>query len=764
MNIAITNGLTLMPPDFSAGLNVWSRGDGRPGQTTWDSAGNAALVPADQDFGTCLEIVKNQAVTRVRFTGETPMILGVYLRVSARVKAIAGPLCKVRIAGWAGDGARNHVNGLVETGPEKTLPGYGEVVEVSAIIAVGSRPGVDMPWGTQTVYGHLGLDLTGNDGGAIRIESIRIDDVTAAFVPSLIDWVDVRDFGAVGDGVTDDTLAFRAADAAAAGGGIVVPAGNFCIRQDLSISAPIRFKGKLSTPTNARIALMSSFDFPTYADAFDDETLGLKKALQALFGYTDHITLDLGGRRVDLTEPLLMDEVVPGLSGFANRRIIANGQIMAVDGPVWNSTRITSATTYSTNAPDRLTNVTNVAQIEVGSRVSGPGVGREVYVKARGIAGKWLTLSQPLYGGNGTRTLTFDRDRYVLDFSGVASLSRVTFNNVEFNLNGFASGVMLPLDGSTFEFVDCVMSRPKDRGITSVGRACQDLQVDRCKFLSNEMELPVQQRSSIAINVNANDIKIRDNRFVRFGHFLVANGGGHIITGNHWFQGDGTEGGVRSAGLVLTRPGNTTTINANYVDNAWIEWTNEHDPFPSLASADSTFSGLTIAGNNFLCSHTASWFSWLVIKPYGSNHYVHGLTVANNVFKSLYATIERIDRVDTTHADLVYANMRNVRFQGNTFSGINVYTANPLMVQHTQNMAAAVWTLPPIDGLPFRGFCNSIEAIVAETPITTGTGVRIAEMPYVEGLIGTSNRQARVNWKTACKGRVAIQARTDRAM
>lgn len=327
MNIAITNGLLLMPPAFRAGLGVWSRSNGTPGSANWANTDNAALVPADQDFGTCLEILKQSTTTSLRFMGETPMIPGVYLRVSARVKIVAGALCSVRIAGWAGDGSRNHVGGLVEEGATTALTTYGEVVEVSAIVGVGARNGVDMSWGTQPIYGHFGLDLIGSNGGAIRIELIRIEDITSAFIPSLIDWVDVRDYGARGDGSSNDRSAFIAADQAANGGSILVPDGDFFISGDISINSPIRFKGKIRTPVSTRVALMNSFDFPTYADAFGDETEGLKKALQALFGYTDHVTLDLAGRRVDLTEPLDFGSFAPDLKSFSNRRTIRNGAI-----------------------------------------------------------------------------------------------------------------------------------------------------------------------------------------------------------------------------------------------------------------------------------------------------------------------------------------------------------------------------------------------------------------------------------------------------
>ena len=84
MNKAITDGVLLMPPAFGTGLDVWSSGDGTPGSDTYANAANAAFVPADQDFGGCLEVHKATSITRLRYMGETPLLPGCYLRVSAR--------------------------------------------------------------------------------------------------------------------------------------------------------------------------------------------------------------------------------------------------------------------------------------------------------------------------------------------------------------------------------------------------------------------------------------------------------------------------------------------------------------------------------------------------------------------------------------------------------------------------------------------------------------------------------------------------------
>lgn len=761
--MSIIGNSSLMPRAFSGGLGVWSRTNGTPGSPTWAGQANAAIVPADEDFGSCLEILKTQEPTSLRYMTRTPIQPGTYLRISTRVKAIAGNMPRVRIAAWAGNAAGNNVAAAVQIGPEVTLTNYGRVVEVSAVVGTGKRDGVDMPWGRNATFGHFGLDLIGANSGSVRIENMVIEDVTAAFLPQMLDWVDVRDYGAVGDGVTDDRAAFVAADNAANGGHIVVPEGTYRIATSIAIRAPIRFRGTLVMPRAARLALHASFDFPTYADAFGNETEGLKRALQALFGYVDHSTLDLCGRSVQLTEPLDMAAIMPGLTSFSNRRVIANGQISLIDGPAWATRIVNSVGTYNPNNEYILTGVANVANIEVGSRVVGAGVGREVYVQARNIGAGTLTLSQPLFGGAGTRSYAFHRYRYVFDFSGMQRIDRFNISDIEFLLDGIGSCLMLAPTGSMIHMRDCYVTRPKDRGITSIGTGCQDILVDRCQFLSNEMTMNAQARNTIAINVNNNDAKIRHNRFVRFGHFMVANGGGHIIEGNHWFQGDNAQAGVRFAGLVLTRTNIQTTVTGNYIDNASIEWTNEHSSRPNFTNDEYSFGGLTITGNTFLVSNSTLGFCWLVMKPFGTGHFIHGLSVMGNVFKAMYGRAQRIDKVDTTYADMDYTRMRNLQFQGNMFNGINQYIANPVDLTLTQNTVANRWIINASNALPFRGNARKVESIVAEAAIVNAANARVTEMPWVQTQYGVARKSVAVNWTTPVRGQLSVRVRMDTA-
>jgi hypothetical protein len=173
--------------------------------------------------------------------------------------------------------------------------------KLSAIIGSGPRTGVDLHWGDPAIYGHLGFDLTGPTGAIVRIDDIAVEDVTSVFHRVMMDWVDVRDFGAAGDGVADDTAAFLAANTAAAGRGILVPDGTYALSDNMTFEYPVRFVGSVTLPDDKRLILRRNFDLPTYAAAFGDEVVAFKKGVQAFLNFSDHESFDLGGRRVEVT-------------------------------------------------------------------------------------------------------------------------------------------------------------------------------------------------------------------------------------------------------------------------------------------------------------------------------------------------------------------------------------------------------------------------------------------------------------------------------
>ncbi len=678
MNKAITEGgLVLMPPPaFVDGLNVWSTENGTPGSATYDNAINAAFVPADQDFGGCLEILKTQTTTKVRWMGgQTPIQPGCYLRISTKVKVLSGSFPNVRIAGYPLNSSDAHVSGLIEVGAETVLDSYGEVVEISAIVGTGNRGGVDMIWTPEVEYGHFGLDLTGSNGGVVRVEDFTIEDITSAFLRDMISVVDVRDYGAVGDGVTDDTAAFEAADSAANGRVVLVPNGTFRIANNLTLDSAVRFEGTVSMPDTARLALIRNFDLDTYIDAFGDEVLAFKKGFQALLNYADHDAFDLCGRRIEVDAPIDLQAAVNNQTEFLVRRVIRNGQFYALESANWDPDEVTSTGSYNPANPYQLTNVANIANIQPGSQITGNGGvgGREVYVRYVNVGGaNSLTLSQPFYGPSPTQSYTFTRYKYMLDFNGFTQINRMTISDVEFQNNGRSNTILLSPAGENFMIKDCYVIKPKHKGITSPGRGgCQDFHLDRTQFISSEQELAATDRVSIAFNVNANDAKIRDNRFQRMGTTGVLHGDGHLFIGNHWFQGDDLANGPTVPGLVFTYENISTVITGNYIDNNSIEWTNEHDATPPDFGSEYSFGGLTITGNIFRALNVASWHRFLVIKPYGSGHHVTDLHVNGNTFKALSGVIDRVEGgVDDTFAGLDYWRTRNVTFERNSFTGV----------------------------------------------------------------------------------------------
>lgn len=758
MNKAITEGLVLMPPPFSAGLSLWSREDGRPGQGTYDAQPNAAYVPSDQDFAGCLELQKTQSVQKLRCFQQIPIQPGLYLRVTARIKAISGALPSVRIAAWAGNGSGANVTTAVQQATPVALNSYGTVMTVTAIIGSGNRQGVDMVWGTAPAYGHFGLDLTGATGGVVRIDDITVEDVTNVFHTEMFDWLDVRDYGAIGDGTTDDRAAFDAADAAAVGRTVVVSPGTYFIGSHLTFENPVKFEGTIAMPEAQRLACTRNFNLDTYAAAFGTELLGFKKALQALFYFTDHVVLDLNGRRVELTEPIDV-AALTGLTSFSQRRLLSHGQLTVTPGAAWTTQTVSAVATYSTAQSSRLTGVANISSIPVGARVIGSGVGREVYVTSKNVAASTIDLSMPLVG-SGTRAFTFERYRYMLDFSGFTDLSKFEITSIEFLCGGSASGINLALQGSAFLVTDCVINRPKDRAVTSTGRGCQDLHLDNCQFISNEQGLKAQDRTTVVFNTNANDIKIRNNRAVRFAHFGVVAGSGNIFVGNHFFGGDEETNGVRRAGLVLTLPNSKTYITGNYIDNCFVELSNEHDDRPEYSS-EFSFGGLTMTGNVFTAQDTGPWFRWIVITPRGPGHFISGLAVTSNVFRTRNGDIDRVEMVDTTHATLAFNSFRNVTFEANTFNGVIQPTASPVMVQHTQNTAADTWVIDASAYLPFGARARNVMGLVAEGPVSNATNVNQYTMPYVLVEQGLNQAFAHVKWQTPVKGRVQAVIRCD---
>ena len=383
------------------------------------------------------------------------------------------------------------------------------------------------------------MDITGPNGGVIRIDDIEIEDITSAFHRNMMNIVEVRDFGAVGDGVTDDHAAFVTAEQAAERRKILLPAGTFYIGSLLTLTEVVEFEGKLTQDAGDILSLVLDYGLPKYIEAFGgDEELAFRKAFQALLNNADHETLDLGGRRVTITEQLDLQAIEGSRNSFAQRRFIRNGQLYVADGPEWDVDVTTSVASHSASNDDRLTAVTNIANIQVGSLVQGTGVGCEVYVREVNVAAQEIRLSGPLYAAAGRQNYGFQRFKYVLDFSGFDLFSQLVLLDLGILCRGYALGIMMPGSGVANTLKNYFITRLKDRGLTSIGSGCQCMFIEECQFITNEGGTNAQNRTSIGMNANANDLKIRNNCVSQFRHFAILGRQNYVILGNHVFQGD----------------------------------------------------------------------------------------------------------------------------------------------------------------------------------------------------------------------------------
>jgi hypothetical protein len=180
MNFDAPAAIDLMPPAFAEGLDDWSCGDGTPESPSYDRVEFARLVN-DPDFGTCLELRKIDAEQRLRYMGEVPLPRGGFVEISARLKALRGPLSAVRVAAWPGGLQGRGVAGLPLAGPTLAFPGHCSVVTIAAVIGRQALPGVDLVWDERAIYAHVGLDLIGPTHGVVRIENLAVRDVSARF-------------------------------------------------------------------------------------------------------------------------------------------------------------------------------------------------------------------------------------------------------------------------------------------------------------------------------------------------------------------------------------------------------------------------------------------------------------------------------------------------------------------------------------------------------------------------------------------------------
>ena len=757
MSKAITDGITLMPLPFSAGLDRWSCENGRPGEATFADQLEATVLNDDPVFGSCLQLVKDRPVTQLRYMMETPVMPGFFLKITARVRVTSGPLPTVRIAGWPGRAGLGGASDNMTKGPAIAVPAKDEVVTVCAIVGTAQRTGVDLVW-QDAIYGHFGLDLAGPVGATVIVDNLVIEDVSAAFQGSLFSAIDVRDFGAVADATTDASAAFQAADQAAQGRDVVVPAGVFYLADNIRLNSAFKFVGTVVQAAGQRFVLSKSLNFMSYCRAFGDVETAFRKAFQAMSYIETPAVLDLNGAVISLTAPLDLQGCDPGRPLSNAVKILKNGVFQPIPSSAWTTDTTICTATYDPADARHLRDVEGCDRIAVGARVIGEGVGREVYVKAIDRATQSLTLSLPLYAAEGTQKFEFQRYKYLLDFSGFEGVSQFACHELTLDCEGVASGVMLATSGRKFTMRNCRIVEPKDRGLTSAGTGCVGMtlsgtQVEGC-------EKPSQRHDTIGFNANGNYLRVHDCTFSHLTQFAVIAGAGCAITGNEWTNSHAVERTRPQGGLILSKPLCASVVTANSFMNGAIIWTSEHAN-AQHGQQPSTFGGLTVTGNSFTTNALAHWITFLQIAPYGEAHVLDGMSVVGNVFRSVNGQINRVEMLDTQCGELALDHLKAVSFSANTFHGVRDPATNPANLVHDQRDPATKWVAQTQPNLPFDGLAKWVESASAVGPQTDEKGEDVYAPLRFAPKKGADGRHVHFTWPKPLSGRVRYQVRMD---
>jgi len=247
-------------------------------------------------------------------------------------------------------------------------------------------------------------------------------------------------------------------------------------------------------------------------------------------------------------------------------------------------------------------------------------------------------------------------------------------------------------------------------------------------------------------------------------HFGVIAGGGHMITGNHFWQGDDAPTGDRTAGILLTARNPSCVITGNYVDNCFIDVSNEHAKYTNVGSGTVPFGALSITGNIFIVSDVASWFTFIRLSPYGTGHHIDGLSVVGNTFKEITSSpIDRIESVVTSNGNFDHSLTKNVVFQGNSFNEVNLHTENPAYVDMTQSSAATTWSYSHAQKVPFGGQVRGVEGWSAIEAIQDSGNASQFDSPYFTPAQGAAGDVVNISWPAARKGRLQMKLRCDSA-
>jgi hypothetical protein len=571
--------------------------------------------------------------------------------------------------------------------------GFGAIGDVS--VSGSTLTQID---GAVAVINTIASAPAGNSAGIAHIAA-GSGAVATTVQSKLRETVSVKDFGAVGDGVANDTAAVQAA--INAGGNVDFPAGTYKITSPLTVGANTHLRGIDGLPT---LNFASSASF---ANSFD---AGLIKA----FGTTG-TSATLTARTVPtaLAAPRLASATRSGTVATATTDVAHN---LAIGDNVWivgtptsgnevfytgvTSTRratpaivatVPSTTQFTyTVANTGNTTWSGVAYVYVASDVltiastSGFVAGQTVLIHSESARvegsesskiGELHTIARVI---DGTRLLLHGEVRETYALADTAKVTPVTL-----------------LDGVAFSNLHIVGKGPNtgsgygDRGI--VCYLCRNPQVTNCRFTDvDQMSIFLWschggKASENWITFNASDESgfSSGSLDIQYG---IAYGGAAcgLLISNNTIEGGRhaiVQSTTSSAGYYGVA--RNVTISGNFCSGQWLASISTHLAIDNIVIADNTING-TEAGINVRYAHNAI-ISNNVVNAFDLGVYVYRYSgtclIANNILRAASYAI----RIDTMTVGLdngmqISDNTINGGEYGVYFIADEVNTANGIQI------------------------------------------------------------------------------------
>ena len=202
-------------------------------------------------------------------------------------------------------------------------------------------------------------------------------------------------------------------------------------------------------------------------------------------------------------------------------------------------------------------------------------------------------------------------------------------------------------------------------------------------------------------------------------------------------------------------------IVGNYIDQCFVDWTNEHDATPSITGGWA-FSSVTCTANQFTNIGAASSSVFFQIKPHGTGHFLNNVTISHNVFKiSGGPNLDRVELLDDSIAGLDPSRCRNVFVEGNSYIGVDNPMMNPVTLEMERTSTSNTWSLDLTRFMPFEQHARYVTSVVPIGAITDSSNDKVYDLPYALTEKGGDGQSIELKWSTAVKGKVRVTVRCD---